>query len=130
VTFTDWLLSLHVLSATALVGGLAALWAVVLATRDGTAAMTLARPASAAVAVGMIGTIVFGIWLALDLDAYEIWDGWIIASLVLWVVGGGLGDRAGRAFAAGNRQSAVRLHTVSSAVALLILVLMIWKPGA
>ena len=145
MTLTDWLLSLHVLSAVALVGGLTALWAVVVATRPseagpGAAApLAIARPLTAVVGVGMVGTLVFGIWLAIDIDGYELWDPWILAALVLWVVGGGLGDRTGRAFATvpttteGARQQWRRgtlLHAGSSAAALLVLVLMIWKPGA
>jgi hypothetical protein len=144
VTLTDWLLSLHVLSAVALVGGLAALWAVALATRPAgaeavsTAPLAIARPLSAVVGVGMVGTLVFGIWLAIDSDDYAVWDPWIVAALVLWLVGGGLGDRSGRAFAEVAAATDARepwrrgalLHAGSSIAALIILALMIWKPGA
>ena len=144
MTLTDWILSLHVLSAVALVGGLAGLWAIVLATRPAeggpaaAAPLSIARPLTIVVAAGMVGTLVFGIWLAIDIDAYELWDPWIVAALVLWVVGGGLGDRSGRAFAEAASADDARapwrrgtiLHAASSAVALVVLVLMIWKPGA
>jgi hypothetical protein len=145
VSWTDWLLSLHVLSAFALVGGLTALWTLVLATRPGaeglpgSAPQAIAAPATAAVVAGTFGTVIFGVWLAIDLDAYKLWDPWIVASLVLWAVGSALGARGGTAFAkvsaggpdAGDwRRRAVRLHGASSVGSLLILVLMIWKPGA
>jgi hypothetical protein len=145
VSLTDWVLSLHVLSAFALMGGLTALWALVLATRPGadglpgTAPQVIARPAAIAVGAGVLGTIVFGIWLAIDLDAYKVWDLWILASLVLWIAGSALGSRSGTAFekvaaggpdAADLRRLAVRLQAGASVAFLLILVLMIWKPGA
>ena len=144
MTLTDWLLSLHVLSAAALVGGLAGLWAIALAVRPtgaeavSTAPLAIARPLSAVVGVGMIGTIVFGIWLAIDIDDYAVWDPWIVAALVLWLVGGGLGERSGRAFAELPTATDARepwrrgalLHAASSVAAVIILVLMIWKPGA
>ena len=50
----------------------------------------------ALIAVGMIGTIVFGIWLALD--EYEIWDGWIITALVLWLLAAAVGGRVGKVY--------------------------------
>ena len=47
------------------------------------------------VAVGSIGVLIFGIWLAIDVDGYEVWDGWVIAALVLWLVMGAFGSRTG-----------------------------------
>jgi hypothetical protein len=116
----------------------------VLATRPGAeglpgATQAVAGPATVAVGVGTLGTIIFGVWLAIDLDAYRLWDLWIVASLALWLVGSGLGGQSGTAFreaAAGGpdagekRRRGVRLHAGSTVASLLILVLMIWKPGA
>ena len=56
----------------------------------------LTRVGDALIAVGMIGTIVFGIWLAFD--EYEIWDGWIIAALVLWLFAAAVGGRVGKIY--------------------------------
>jgi hypothetical protein len=105
------------------------------------------------VAVGSLATLVFGIWLALSLDAYEVWDGWIIAAIVLWLVVGAAGQRAGAVYAraqnrarelldagsdgaspelislARSRQGLV-LQAIATIAALLILADMIWKPGA
>jgi hypothetical protein len=140
----DWLLFLHVLSAALLVGALAYFWALLVATRPsrplfgGAASLRMARPASIAVGVGVAGTLIFGLWLAIYLDEYKPWDGWIIGSLVLWAIGAGAGERSGRALTpVGDayptpdaRRRGVLLHTVASVAALVILVLMIWKPGA
>src|SRR3712207_7230307 len=41
---------------------------------------------------------VFGVWLALDLDAYEITDAWILIALALWLIAAGAGTRVGMAF--------------------------------
>jgi hypothetical protein len=145
VSLTDWVISLHLLSAAALVGGLTAVWSLVLATRGGPEGVpgavpaAIARPAAVAVGVGTLGTIIFGVWLAIDLDAYQLWDLWIVASLVLWLVGSALGSRAGAAFekvaarvpdAVDWRRRGVLLQAGASVAFLLILVLMIWKPGA
>jgi uncharacterized membrane protein len=104
-------------------------------------------------AIGGAGTLVFGVWLAISLDAYEVWDGWIVASLVLWLIAAGTGETAGARYRrAGERAAelvrsgaegpdaelralvrdgrAMALHVIASVAAIAILVLMIWKPGA
>jgi uncharacterized membrane protein len=135
----DWLLFLHVLSAFLVVGSLTALWALILGTRTATpdidpgSAMRFGRIGGILVGVGMMGTIGFGIWLAIDVDGYELWDGWILASLALWAIGGWAGGRAGKQFAenpVGGRRAGIRLQALNSVAVLVILVLMIWKPGA
>jgi uncharacterized membrane protein len=81
----------------------------------------------------MMGTIVLGIWLAIDIDGYELWDGWILASLVLWALAGWAGGESGKTFArdpVGGRRTGIRLQALNSVGILAILVLMIWKPGA
>ena len=134
----DWLLFLHVLSAFLAVGAMAALWGLILGTRsegllDPASAMTYGRTFGLIVGVGMMGAIVFGTWLAIHVDGYELWDGWILASLVLWAIAGGAGGQAGKAFEAGSvagRDKAIRFHAITSIGLILILILMIWKPGA
>ena len=140
----DWLLFLHVLSAFLLVGALAYFWALLVATRPGgalfggVASLQMARPATIAVTLGSLGTLVFGVWLAIYLDDYHPWDGWVIGSLILWAIGAGAGGRSGKALTPQgeeyptpeNRRLGVMLHTVTSVATLLVLILMIWKPGA
>src|ERR671911_2586395 len=152
------MLALHVLSAFAYVAGMILFWVLVVAVRqvdtpEGTIHMEPAvKVGNAAVGIGAGGTIVLGVWLAFSVGGYDIWDGWIIAALVLWLIGAELGRRTGAAFMEGpvkaqelaaagqtgaspellavNRtQKGLLLHTVSSIVVLLILIDMIWKPG-
>jgi hypothetical protein len=145
VTWTDWLIALHILGAFALMGGMTLFWTLVLATRPPAAGLSsesvnaLARPAGAAVGVGAVATLIFGIWLAIDIDGYAVWDGWILAAIVLWAVGGALGQRAGVTFqrlsesgvdAGATWRMGTRLHAGSTIAYLLVLALMIFKPGA
>ena len=139
-----WLLFFHVLSAFFLVGALTYFWWLLLGTRPGAslfggvASLRMARPATIAITAGVAGTLIFGVWLAIDLDEYHPWDGWIIGSLVLWAIGAAAGARSGRVLTPvadeyptpEARRRGVLLHTVASLAALAILVLMIWKPGA
>ena len=135
----DWLLFLHVLSAGLAVGALTALWALVLSSRGGTpmvspdSAMRFGRTAGILVGAGMLGAIFFGIWLAIHVDGYELWDGWILASIVIWAISGWAGGQAGKAFAGDpvtGRQTGIRYQAINSVGLFVILVLMIWKPGA
>ena len=158
-TLHDWLLFLHVLSAFALVSAevlftflLVTLWKTDvpgdIARVSGTAFL-----GNILVGVGSVGVLIFGILLAFEADSYAIWDGWIIAAIVLWLAFAELGRRAGKAYdAAGTRAralvaegrnesnpelgvmfrspTALWLHLSSMAVVVLLLLDMIFKPGA
>jgi uncharacterized membrane protein len=159
VSFDDWMLALHVLSAFAYVGGMILFWVLIVAVRqtdtpEGTIRIgPVVKVGNAAVGVGAGGTIVLGIWLAFSVGGYDIWDGWIVAAIVLWLIAAELGRRTGAAYMQGmnkaqelekagqtgpnaellalNRTSnGVLLHALASVVVLLLLVDMIWKPGA
>jgi uncharacterized membrane protein len=155
----DWLLFLHVLSAFALVSAfvlysalIAALW-----NRDvpseAVRIFRIQRVGDILVAVGSIGVLVFGIWLAIDVDGYEVWDGWVIAALVLWLIMGALGSRTGRLYNAARDRAialvrdgsnapsaelraliqdrrALWLHVAGIVTVVLLLIDMIFKPGA
>jgi uncharacterized membrane protein len=159
VSFDDWILALHVLSAFAFVAGLIVFWVLIVAVRktdtpEGTIRMgPMVRVGNAATGIGAGGTLLFGVWLAFSYGGYDIWDPWIIIALVLWAVAGALGQRTGVEYTAGmnkakeleaagqpgasaellavNRtQRGLWLHTAVTVVVLLILIDMIWKPGA
>jgi uncharacterized membrane protein len=159
VSFDDWMLALHVLSAFSLVAGIVFFWVLIVAVRrtdtpEGTLRMgPLSRVAEAAVGIGAGGTIVLGVWLAFSVGGYDIWDGWIVAALVLWVITTGLGQRASAAYVQGvkraqelqrggqtgpsaellalNRTSSgVILQLLVSVTVLLLLLDMVYKPGA
>lgn len=155
----DWLLFLHVLSAFALVSAevlftflIVTLWKREL-PGDFARVSGIARFGTILVNVGAIGVLIFGIVLAFEADSYAIWDGWIIAAIVLWVVFSELGRRAGivydavgvraRALVAEGRNepnpdlgamfrspTALWLHLGSLAAVVLLLLDMIFKPGA
>jgi hypothetical protein len=83
------------------------------------------------------GLLVFGIWLALDVDGYEVWDGWIVGALALFVAASAFGawarDGALEAIGDGGRAMdgrAVAWHWLRTLSLVAILVLMVWKPGA
>ena len=159
MSFDDWILALHVLSAFAFVAGVILFWVLIVAVRktdtpDETIRMEpIVKVGNAATGIGAGGTLIFGIWLAFSVGGYDIWDPWIIVALVLWAVAGAIGQRTGVEYTAGmtkakelqaggqtgpsaellavNRtQRGLWLHTAGSIVLLLILIDMIWKPGA
>ena len=154
----DWILALHLLAAFALIAAevafsimIAALWRSD-SPSNVASTMRLAQVGVMLVMVGMAGTVVFGVWLAISLDAYQLWDGWVIAALVLWALGGYLGQESGKGYQAGGELAeklvadgttsspelagtfgtsrAFWLHVATVAVVVLIVIDMIWKPGA
>jgi drug/metabolite transporter (DMT)-like permease len=159
VSTFEWLLFLHVLSAFALVSAevlftflIASLWRSDLPS-DIARVSGISRLGTVLVGVGSVGVLVFGIGLAFEADSYAIWDGWIVAALVLWVAFNELGRRTGKAYdAVGKRAAglvnegrdapnaglgaafrsptALWLHLASLGVVLLLLLDMIFKPGA
>lgn len=156
----DWLLFLHVASAFALVGAVVVYWAIAVWARnvdrpsESLRYFRIVRPADVLVIAGTIGTLVFGIWVAIDAEAYKLWDGWILAALVLWVIAAVTGERGGKAFVQARKlaaqladqgrgeepnaelrallqdRRAMWLNVASSAAVLLLLLDMIYKPGA
>ena len=157
--FNDWLLALHLLSAFALVAALVVFSAATVAIRrtdlpeQVASAAKLMTAGNVIVVVGSLGVIIFGIWLAIALDGVQVWDGWVIAAIVLWAVATEVGRRAGPEFqpsldrakelvASGQTgpdsrlaelartQRGALLHSLSTLATLLILIDMIWKPGA
>jgi uncharacterized membrane protein len=155
----DWLLFLHVLAAFSVVAAEVLFTFIVLGSRnldipsDVARIFRLSRVGEVLVNAGAIGVLVFGIWLAIDVDEYQIWDGWIIAALVLWALFAEAGRRLGkvynvardraRALVAENRnepspelkailrsQRGLVLQAASVVIVLLFLVDMIYKPGA
>jgi uncharacterized membrane protein len=155
----DWLLFLHVLSAFAVVGGVV-LFSVVIAAgwsrdvpSDVVRLFSISRVGDVLTGIGMGGVLAFGIWLAIDVDGYELWDGWIIAAFVLWVLFGAVGSREGKIYNAARDRArelalggtdspspelralvqdrrGLWLHVGTVIIVLLFLVDMIFKPGA
>jgi uncharacterized membrane protein len=81
--------------------------------------------------IGGLVVLVFGVWLALDVEPYKLTDGWILGALALWVVAAGAGSRSIRAYRDGTADGTARLlYAATAAAVLAMLVLMIFKPGA
>jgi hypothetical protein len=80
--------------------------------------------------VGGLGTLALGIWLALYLDQYDFFDGWILGAIALWFVATGLGQTLQRRMAGGETSAVNTMHWLRTLVVLGLLVLMVWKPGA
>jgi uncharacterized membrane protein len=134
----EWLLFLHVLSAFALVASLVIFTTLLATVRDSRPSPLLGISwlGSRLWDVGVLGTLVFGVWMATDIDNYDLLDGWILAALVLWVIAAGAGARVGLAYRALRDEGAelagvVRTQQLVMIVAAtLLLVDMIFKPGA
>jgi uncharacterized membrane protein len=159
MSFEDWIFALHVLGAATLVGGLVMSWIVVFAFRsveDARATLSLNRVSmvgTAAVVAGLVLALGFGIWLAILRAAFAPWDGWVIAAIVLWVIATVLllrsfaeyakpVEKAKALVASGesgpnaeltalNRTSTgLLLRALASAAIVVIVIDMIYKPGA
>jgi hypothetical protein len=156
----DWLLFLHVLSAFALVAALVVFWIIGIVARgvvrpaESLSYFRVARPTSFLIGVGIAGTLVLGILLAIERDEYQVWDWWILAAIVLWALATETGRRGGLAYAEAQKlaeelnaagrgeepsaelsaklqdRNSIVLNAVSSFLVLVILVDMIYKPGA
>ena len=155
----DWLLALHILSAAALVAAVVLYSVLIVSTRgldrpsEIVRYFRLARVGDVLLPIGSLGVLIFGIWLAIDVEAYQVWDGWVIAAIVLWFIFGGVGsrlgklyngarDRAGKLVAEGRdepdaelrkvmtSQTGLILHLTAVLVVVLFFVVMIYKPGA
>ena len=153
----DWLLALHVTGAFFLVGGsVMAATLNVLALRstvpsESAQLLRLIRTAVIVIGVGVVLTLVLGLWLVHDVG-YSYGAFWVWGSIVLWVISSALGGIGGR-HQQRARKLAERLAAEGDApsgelrallrdrrgnamsygaglATLLILVLMIWKPGA
>jgi uncharacterized membrane protein len=156
VTTSQWLLMFHITGAFFLVGGSVA--AAVLNTlsqqTDKPAEIALylklIRFALPLILLGAFLTLVFGLWLVHE-DGYAFFTFWVIAALVLWVLSSALGAAGGRhqekarelAEQLGAAEaSSDELRTLlrdprgnamswlAGLATLLLLVDMIWKPGA
>ncbi len=159
MSFQDWIFALHLLTAATLVGGLVMSWIVVVALRSAdTAEATLslnrvAMVATGVVAVGLPGTIGLGIWLAILRPQLHPWHGWAIGAIVLWSIAtaallrsvveyakpvkkaralleSGQTGPSAELTALNRTSTGLLLRALASAAIVLIVVDMIYKPGA
>jgi hypothetical protein len=133
----ETLLFFHVLGAFALVAGTTAMapfalgWGMAALDRVGT--IRLALIGSILSGVGAVLTLVLGLWLVGEAD-YSFFRLWILGALVLWAIAGySNGQMAGAAREVKDGQDSGKnvrtLWIVDIVGAVLLLVLMVWKPG-
>ena len=153
----QWLLELHVTGAFLLLGGgtVAATLNLAALRRERPSEVVLLfrliRVAVVAIGIGTLLAFVFGLWLVHE-AGYRYSDGWVIAAILLLILGNALGGIGGRRDArtaqfaqelidAGDQPSpelqrrvrdpvSLALSYGSGLILVAILAIMIWKPGA
>jgi uncharacterized membrane protein len=155
VDFYAWMLALHLLSVFAIAAALILFAVLVFAGRrmktlDETRRLfRLGNIGGPLVGAGSVAALIFGVILAIDSDQFEIWDGWVIAAIVLWAVMGAVGGRSGKyygdiqkvadkgepgveqeVFARLRAPTGPALTVGTLAIFVLILLDMLFKPGA
>jgi uncharacterized membrane protein len=153
----DWLLFLHVTGAFLLIGGgvVAAALNMAALRRDRPSEVLLLfgliRIAVASIMAGTVLAFVFGLWLVNE-AGYGYGDGWIVAAIVLLILGNAIGGFAGsrdartakfaeQLVSQGDAPSAELRARVrdpltlvcnygSGLILVALLAIMIWKPGA
>jgi hypothetical protein len=159
MSFEDWIFSIHLLFAATLVGGLVMSWIVVVALRsvdraDETLGLNrVAGVGIVCIVLGLLGTIAIGLWVAVLRTEFHPWDGWVIGAIVLWAIATAAvlrsfveyrksGTKARQLVAshapgpntelmALNRTTTgLLLRALASAAVVLIVIDMIYKPGA
>jgi hypothetical protein len=155
VNFYDWMLALHLLAAFAIASALVLYSVLVFQGRRMESPeqrgllFRIAPIGTPLIGGGSVLALILGVILAIDSDTYEIWNGWIIAAIVLWALMGAIGARTGKYYtdvqklAEEGGESAQQevvarlraptgalLHLGTMLVFLLILLDMIFKPGA
>ena len=150
--FYSWMLALHLLAAFAAAAAFVLFSVLVVAGRRMTTIdetrllFRVARIGGPLVGAGLGLALAFGIVLALKSAEFEIWNGWIIAAFVLWALTAAIGGRTGTYYTnvqklaeQGNEAEVLArlraptgalLHTASIVLFVLLLLDMIFKPGA
>jgi predicted outer membrane lipoprotein len=154
VSFTDWMLGLHLISAFAVASALVLFSILVFSGRRMTTleqTRTLFRVApmgNLLITAGLVLVLVFGVILSVDSDRFNIWDAWIIVAILLLIAFGGVGQRSGAYYmdvqklaespegseaevlARLRAPTGAMLHYATVVLFVLILLDMIFKPGA
>jgi len=153
VDFDSWMLAFHLLAAFSIASALVLFSVMVYSGRR----MTTLEETRMLFRIGPIGGILigagiglvflFGVILAFSDDRFDIWDGWIIAGIILWAAFAAVGQRTGKyytdvqklvekegteaeALALLRAPTGALLHLATVGLFVLILLDMIFKPGA
>ena len=132
----DTLLFLHILCAFLLISAIVMYSAFVLGGPVSRRSLGVAAVLSA---VGGMGVLLFGIWLAIYDEGVEPWDGWVIAAVLIWAAGFAMSSQSEAALKAGVGEEpasvpipsrATLFHWAAATMVVLLLIDMVWKPGA
>jgi len=155
VSFYDWMLALHLLAAFSVAAALVLYSVLVVSGRRMTTLeqtrllFRVAPIGGPLIGAGMVIVLIAGVVLAIDSDALQLWDGWIVAGIVLWALFGWVGQRSGvyytnvqklaesgapdaeaEVLARLRAPTGARLHLATVGLFLLLVLDMIFKPGA
>ena len=155
VDFYDWTFALHLLAAFSVAASLVLFSVLVVAGRRAQTLdemrpiFRLGRLGGPLIGAGMVIALVLGVVLAIDSDEYELWDLWVLAGIVLWLLLLLAGLRTGNYYTDVQRlaesgepgaetevsarlraTTGSRWHLATIAVFVLLVLDMILKPGA
>jgi len=154
VSFYDWMFALHLIAAFAVASSLVLFSVLVFTGRRMTTleqTRTLFRVApvgSILISAGLAVVVALGVYLALASSRYEIWNLWVIAAIVLAIAFGGIGQRSGAYYTEVQKlaeqrdadggevlarlqaPTGMRLHLATIVIFVVIVLDMIFKPGA
>jgi hypothetical protein len=155
----DWVFALHLVAAATVVGGLVMSWIVTVALwgvddPEGTLGLSrVSLVSTVAVAVGLPAVLALGIWVAVLRPQLHPWHGWAIAAIVLWgiavaaivastavyerstrkakeLVAEGISGSSSELRVLNRTTRGLALKAVASTAIVLIVIDMIYKPGA
>ena len=154
MSFYDWMFALHLIAAFAVASSLVLFSVLVFTGRRMTTleqTRTLFRVAPVGtilISAGLAVVVALGVYLALASSRYEIWNLWVIVAIVLAIAFGGIGQRSGAYYtdvqkladgpdadggdvlARLQAPTGMRLHLATVVIFLLIVLDMVFKPGA
>jgi hypothetical protein len=154
VSFYDWMFALHLIAAFAVASSLVLFSVLVWSGRRMTTLQQtrmlfrVAPVGTVMISAGLAVTVALGVYLALASNRYEIWNLWIIAAIVLAAAFGGIGQRSGvyytdtqklaerpdasvaEVLARLKAPTGARLHLATVGIFVLIVLDMVFKPGA
>jgi hypothetical protein len=154
VSFYDWMFALHLIAAFAVASSLVLFSVLVWSGRRMTTLQQtrmlfrVAPVGTVMISAGLAVTVALGVYLALASNRYEIWNLWIIVAIVLAAAFGGIGQRSGvyytdtqklaerpdasvaEVLARLKAPTGARLHLATIGIFILIVLDMVFKPGA